>query len=73
MTEALKLILEFGFEKMNLNRIMICCDERNIGSSRVIEKNGLKYEGTLRQERFQKEEYINVKYYSMLKEEYKNS
>lgn len=71
MTEALKPILEFGFEKMGLNRIQICCDERNIGSSRVMEKNGLKYEGTLRQERFEKGEYVNMKYYSMLKEEYK--
>lgn len=72
MTEALRPILEFGFEKMGLNRIQICCDERNIGSARVIEKNGLKYEGTLRQSVFQKGEYINIKYYSMLKDEYKN-
>ncbi len=72
MTEALAAIIEFGFEKMGLNRIEICCDERNIGSARVMEKNGLKYEGTLRQERFQKGEYVNVKYYSILKDEYKN-
>ena len=73
MTEALAVILKFGFEKMGLNRIQIICDERNIGSSRVMEKNGLKYEGTLRQERFEKGEYVNMKYYSILKEEYKNS
>lgn len=72
MTEALKPILEFGFETMGLNRIQICCDERNVGSSRVMEKNGLKYEGTLRQERFEKGEYVNMKYYSILKDEYIN-
>lgn len=70
MTEALKAVLKFGFEKMELNRIEINCDERNIASAKVMEKNGLKYEGTLRQKRFQKGEYINLKYYSILKEEY---
>ncbi len=70
MTEALREILKFGFEKMELNRIEICCDERNIGSSKVIEKNGLKYEGMFRQKRFQKGEFVSIKCYSMLKEEY---
>lgn len=71
MTEALKVILEFGFNNMGLNRIQICCDERNIGSARVMEKNGLKYEGTLRKSRYTKGEFVNIKYYSILKEEYK--
>lgn len=70
MTEALKEVLKFGFEKMKLNRIVIHCDARNIGSYRVMEKNGLIYEGTLRQERFEKGEYVDIKVYSMLKEEY---
>ncbi len=70
MTEALQTIIKFGFEKMGLNRIEIRCDERNIASARVMEKNGLKYEGTLRQKKFQKGEFISLKLYSILKEEY---
>ena len=70
MTEALKEVLKFGFEIMGLNRIVIHCDFRNIGSYRVMEKNGLTYEGTLRQERFNKGEFIDLKVYSILKEEY---
>jgi len=70
MTEALKEVIKFGFEKMELNRIEILCDERNIASSKVIEKNGLKYEGMLRQKMHVKNEYINLKVYSILKEEY---
>lgn len=70
MTEALKEVIKFGFEKMELNRIQIKCDERNIASSKVMEKNGLKYEGTLRQKEYIKGEYINLKMYSILKEEY---
>lgn len=69
-SEALKVILKFGFEKMGLNRIQIECDERNVASARVIEKNGLKYEGTLRQKKFNKGEYISLKCYSILRQEY---
>lgn len=70
MSEAVKEVLKFGFEKMELNKITIDCDSRNIGSYRVMEKNGLVYEGTLRQQRFNKGEYVDVKVYSILKEEY---
>ena len=70
MTEAVNEVIAFGFNKMNLNRIEISCDERNIGSSRVMEKCGLKYEGTLRQKAYIKREYVNIKIYSILKEEY---
>lgn len=70
MTEAVREVIKFGFEKMNLNRIEISCDERNIASSRVMEKCGLKYEGTLRQKVYIKGEYVSLNIYSILKEEY---
>lgn len=70
MTEALSEVIKFGFEKMKLNRVELYCDERNIASAKVMEKNGLKYEGTLRQKIFQKGEFVNIRYYSILKEEY---
>lgn len=72
MTEALKPLLRFGFENMELNRIEIRCDERNVASARVIEKNGLTYEGTWRQKKIIKGEFVSLRYYSMLREEYKN-
>ena len=70
MTEAVKEVLKFGFENMGLNKVIIQCDARNIGSYRVMEKCGLVHEGTLRQERFSKGEFIDIKTYSILKEEY---
>lgn len=72
MTEALKAVIKFGFEKMDLNRIELYCDERNIASARVMEKNGLKLEGVLRAKKFVKGECINLKVYSILKDEYIN-
>ncbi len=70
MTEAVREVLKFGFENMGLNRVVIRCDSRNVGSYRVMEKAGLVYEGTHRQDRFSKGEFVDTKIYSMLKEEY---
>ena len=70
ITEALKAVIDFGFKQMDLNRIEARCDERNIASAKVMEKNGLIYEGTLRQKRIEKGEFISLKYYSILKDEY---
>lgn len=70
MTEALKEIVKFGFDEMNLTRIETKLDSRNVASEKVMQKNGLKYEGTLRKKEFLKNKFIDVKYYSILKDEY---
>lgn len=44
-TEALKSILNFGFEEIGLHRIEAGCAIDNIGSIRVLEKSGLRREG----------------------------
>jgi len=72
ITEAIKRIIKFGFEDLNLNRIEAHCDENNTGSYRAMEKAGMKYEGTLREKTFMKGKYINMKFYSILKNEYTN-
>jgi len=38
-TEAAKAILEYGFEKLNLTRLICLIDEENIASQKVAEKN----------------------------------
>lgn len=70
MTEALKEIIRFGFENMNLIRIETKLNALNIQSERVMQKNGLKYEGTLRKKEFLKDKFIDIKYYSILRDEY---
>ena len=70
MTEALKEIIKFGFDEMNLTRIETKLDSMNVASEQVMQKNGLKYEGTLRKKEFLKNKFIDVKYYSILKDEY---
>ena len=47
-TEAARRIVAFGFEDLDLNRIQATYWPRNPASGRVMEKVGLRYEGTLR-------------------------
>jgi RimJ/RimL family protein N-acetyltransferase len=39
ITEAIKPVLKFGFEKLNMDLIFATCDEDNIGSIKVLENN----------------------------------
>ncbi|HWK21734.1 MAG TPA: GNAT family protein [Ureibacillus sp.] len=47
-TEVAKILIEFGFSQLGLHRISATCDPKNIGSVKVLEKAGLKREGTIR-------------------------
>ena len=70
MTEAVKEAIKFGFEKMNLNRIQAMCLPDNIGSYRVMEKVGMKYEGVIREYIYIKGKFQDLKLYSILRREY---
>jgi len=70
LTEVLKSLIKFCFEELNLNRVEAHCEEENIGSWRVMEKCGMKQEGTLREKVYMKERYRSMKMYSILKSEY---
>ncbi len=71
-TEALNEVIKFGFEKLNANRIEAHCDEDNIASYKVMEKAGMKYEGTLRRKVLVKNKFVNMRFYSILHLEFLN-
>ncbi len=71
VSEAMKVVIKFGFKELHLNRIEAHCEEENIGSWKVMEKCGMKYEGTLREKVFIKERFRSMKMYSILKKEWK--
>ena len=52
MTEAMKAVVSFGFEKMELNRIEVYVMPRNKRSIKMISNLGFKREGLLRQRFF---------------------
>ena len=48
MPEALRAVMDFLFEEVGLNRVAAYHDSNNLKSGRVMDKAGMKYEGTLR-------------------------
>lgn len=69
-TEAAKALIQYGFEELNLNKIFAASFTKNPGSWRIMEKVGLKHEGVLRQHVKKWDEYIDLTYYGLLREEY---
>ncbi len=70
VTEALKRVLQFGFEKLDLNRIDAAYRVDNPASGRVMEKVGMQLEGTFRQVMFRDGAYSDLSYRAILREEY---
>ncbi len=71
MTEAAAAVIAFGFGKMKLHRLEARCIITNVGSEKVMLKNGMRYEGTTRDIVYEKGGFKSLKLYSLLKEEYK--
>ena len=69
-TEAAKLIVTYGFERLNLNRIWAGNNLENVGSWKSNEKAGFKREGILRQEIYRNGKYYDAVRYGILREEY---
>ncbi|MBD5476739.1 MAG: GNAT family N-acetyltransferase [Lachnospiraceae bacterium] len=67
MTEAVKQICEYVFEKSDIIRIYAEPFAYNAASCRVLEKAGFQYEGTLRSNAVKNGKIIDMKMYSLLK------
>ena len=72
LNKAMKfLILQFGFEELQLNRIELKADERNMRSREAIKSIGATEEGVLRQHMKIQGGFIrNTVFYSILKSEW---
>ncbi len=73
MPEAVRAVMVFGFEKLSLKRIQARCIAENVASARVMEKAGMTFEGTLRESEFIKGAYRDIKFYSILRREYRRA
>lgn len=49
-SEVVRLLVQYAFERMQLNRIWSSCDADNAASSKVLRRAGLIEKGTLRAE-----------------------
>lgn len=68
-SEAVKGLIKFGFEQLNLNRVHAHHFVRNPASGKVLNKCGMKYEGTLRQHIKKDDRYEDIDFYGILKSE----
>lgn len=70
--EATKLILEYGFDKINLNRIYLYTEVGNIDAQKLFERIGFMQEGLLRQDVLSHGKYTDRFAYGLLREEWVN-
>ena len=67
---AAKMVMEYGFSELDLNRIEARYMVENDASRRVMEKCLMKPEGILRAAIYSKKRYRDIGVYSILKDEY---
>lgn len=70
--EAVDAVIDFAFNKIGYNRVEAYYAKSNLQSARVLQKVGMKKEGTLRQRCKTHNDYEDCIYYSILKSEFKS-
>jgi ribosomal-protein-alanine N-acetyltransferase len=70
MPEAIRRIVQFGFEDMQLNRIEADCASINTASVRVLEKVGFQREGLQRDQYFEDGQFYDLMLFALLKREW---
>jgi len=68
--EATRLIVQYGFETLNLNRIQLHVWTGNTAGIKAYQKAGFQIEGTLRQAMYHRSEYCDFHVMGILRKEY---
>lgn len=69
-TEAARAVTRYGFEELNLNRIFALHFTRNAASGRVLQKLGMRHEGSMREHLVKWGERIDVELYGILRKDW---
>lgn len=69
-SEALKEVIRFLFEEVDVVRIESKHNRENVNSGQVMKKCGMQYEGCLRQSDIDNQGFYDACFYGMIKEEY---
>ncbi|MEO8665769.1 MAG: GNAT family protein [Ignavibacteria bacterium] len=72
-SEAYRLLIDYGFNTLNLNRISSGQTISNMGMIKVCEKMGMKKEGRLREVLFKNGQYSDAVIYSIILKDYRKS
>lgn len=69
-TEGTQVMIQFGFETLNLNKITSSFLPYNPASGRVMEKCGMQKEGVLKEQLFKDDEYQDLIVYGLTRKQY---
>lgn len=69
-TIATKMILEYAFNELKLEKVWLCVDDLNTNAKKLYEKVGFKLEGFLRKDIYFKGQMIDRCMYGILREEW---
>lgn len=72
-SEAVACLVDYGFQRLHLNRIYALCFADNTGSARVMQKAGLVYEGTWREDVLKNGVYKDVMFYGISRDRYETA
>lgn len=70
MTEAIQCIVAYGFETLKLHRIEAFIDPLNHASRALLQKNGMKTEGVLRDYFFEKGRFVDAEMLAILESDF---
>jgi len=73
VTSCVEKLIQHAFQKLKLNRIQIKVAENNTKSASIPKRLGFVYEGTERAGEKHHNKYLNLKVYSLLKEDISKS
>lgn len=66
-SEVLKALIDYCQNEKDIHRLEAFVEERNVASSRVLEKLGFVYEGTMKECEIKDGKYISLLIYALLK------
>ncbi len=71
VTEAIKKVVDYGFDQMNLHSIEAIIDPANTASAMVLEKNGFVKEAHLRENECYNGKFLDTVIYGLLESEFR--
>ena len=73
VTKSCRVLIEYAFDELKLNRIEMRCGVENKKSRKIPEKLGFKNEGISRQTAWLHDRFVDYVIYAMLADEWKNN
>jgi ribosomal-protein-serine acetyltransferase len=73
MTTSCQAIIDYGFMKLNLNRLVIACASQNRRSRAIPERLGFSHEGTAREAEWLYNQFVDHEIYALLNRNWQQS